>query len=69
MFINLPQQVGDFFVGVPILVALIGHEEVHDSTVGTVVGDRIELHKVLILGHLVLLRYRHQRLDGQHEWQ
>ncbi len=68
MFINLPQQVGDFFVGVPVLVAPIGHEEVHESTVGTVVGDRIELHKVLVLGHLMLLEYRRQCLDGQHEW-
>ncbi len=68
MFINLPQQVGDFFIGVLILVAPIGHEEVHDSVVGMVVGNRVELHKVLILWHLVLLRYRHQHLDRRHEW-
>ncbi len=67
MIINLLQQVSDFFVGVPVLVAPIGHEEVHDSTVGTI-GDRIELHKVLVLGHLMLLGYRCQRLDGQHKW-
>ncbi len=38
MFINLPQQVGDFFIGILVLVVPIGHEEVHDSMVGAVVG-------------------------------